>query len=77
MYSLKQIKVKYIGKDRADIRNGDIYDASEVRDDPRYYGIVDRSGEEYAYPKSFFEIVTQENSLAITIKIKKESTYDQ
>lgn len=57
MYSLKQIKVKYIGKDRADIRNGDIYDASEVRDDPRYYGIVDRSGEEYAYPKSFFGVV--------------------
>ena len=50
-----KIKVKYIGKDMAEIRNGEIYDAEEVKDDSRYYGVTDRSGESYAYPKTLFE----------------------
>ncbi len=47
----KPIIVKYIGQDRTDIRNGEIYDAYEIRDDSRYFGVIDRSGEDYAYPK--------------------------
>lgn len=53
------IKVRYIGRDRADIRYGDIYDACEIRDDSRFYGVVDRSGDACAYPKCFFEIVKE------------------
>ncbi|MGN0424083.1 MAG: hypothetical protein ACI4FY_02100 [Acetatifactor sp.] len=53
------IKVRYIGKDRADIRYGDIYDACEIRDDLRFYGVVDRSGDSYVYPKYLFEIVKE------------------
>ena len=52
-----KIKVKYIGKDMAEIRNGEIYDADEVKDDSRYYGVIDRSGESYAYPKTLFEVI--------------------
>lgn len=49
--------VRYIGPDMVDIRNGEVYEAHSVRDDSRFYGIVDRSGEEYAYSKNLFEIV--------------------
>ena len=56
-YILMKIKVKYIGKDMAEIRNGEIYDADEVKDDSRYYGVTDRSGESYAYPKTLFEVI--------------------
>jgi hypothetical protein len=51
------IKAKYIGEDDIDIRNGEIYEVCEVKDDNRYFGVKDRSGELYAYPKSLFEIV--------------------
>lgn len=51
------IKVRYIGEDRADIRYGDEYEAKQIKDDNRYYAIIDRSGESYAYPKQFFEII--------------------
>ena len=54
------IKVKYIGDDRADLRNGEIYEAHEIKDDNRYYGVVDRSGESYAYLKSLFEIISDD-----------------
>lgn len=57
---LKLIKVRYIGEDDIDMRYGDIFYAREVKDDSRFYGIVDRSGEEYAYPKTLFEIVDDE-----------------
>ena len=53
----EKLKVKYIGVDRVDIRNGDIYEATPILDDDRLYSVVDRSGEAYAYPKSFFETV--------------------
>lgn len=51
------IKVRYIGEDRADIRYGEEYTAKDIKDDNRYYAIIDRSGESYAYPKTLFEIV--------------------
>lgn len=54
---MMKIKVKYIGKDMAEIRNGEIYDADEVKDDSRYYGVIDRSGESYVYPKTLFEVI--------------------
>lgn len=53
------IKVKYIGEDEVDIRKGEIYEAHIIKDDSRFYGIVDRSGESYAYPKSLFEIAEE------------------
>ncbi len=42
-----------------DIRNGEIYAADMLKDDSRYYDIIDRSGESYAYPKECFEVVDE------------------
>ena len=56
-----KIKAKYIGIDRADIRHGEIYTAVTVADDDRFYGIVDRSGEMYAYPKTLFEVLQDDS----------------
>lgn len=50
-------KVRYIGKDMADLRTGEIYEAEKLKDSENMYGVLDRSGEWYAYPKSFFEVV--------------------
>lgn len=58
-YILTKIKVRYIGKDMAEIRYGEVYDAHEMKDDKRYYGVVDRSGDCYCYPKTLFEIVKE------------------
>ena len=55
---MNKFKVRYIGEDVADIRNGEIYEAEELSDCKTMYGIKDRSGECYAYPKSLFETVT-------------------
>ncbi len=44
----------------ADIRNGDIYEADMLKDDSRYYDIIDRSGESYAYPKGLFEVIDEQ-----------------
>lgn len=61
----KFIKVKYIGVDRAEIRNGEIYDAELVKG-PQIKGmgealaVVDRSGEAYLYPRNMFEIIENE-----------------
>lgn len=55
--SQKTFKVRYIGEDAAEIRNGEIYPAHTLRDCSTMYGIKDRSGECYAYLKSLFEIV--------------------
>ena len=54
---MMKIKVKYIGEDDVDIRNGEIYEAHIISDDSRFYGVIDRSGESYAYPKTLFEVV--------------------
>ncbi len=60
-YILTKIKVKYIGEDDVDIRNGEIYEANIIADDLRFYGVIDRSGESYAYAKKLFEIVSLDN----------------
>lgn len=54
---MTKIKVRYIGEDAAEIRNGEIYEAEELTDCRTMYGVRDRSGEQYAYPKSLFEVV--------------------
>ena len=49
------IKVKYIGDDNPlSLRTGKVYSARILK--KGWYGIVDESGEEYAYPPSIFEI---------------------
>lgn len=55
---MNKLKVKYIGEDAADIRNGEIYEAEELLDCKTMYGVKDRSGECYAYPKSLFEVIS-------------------
>lgn len=50
------IKVKFIGEDDPlSLRNGKIYDARVLK--KNWYGIVDETGEEYAYPPEQFEII--------------------
>lgn len=50
------IKVKYIGEDNPiSLRTGKVYDARILK--KGWYGIIDESGEEYAYPPDVFEIV--------------------
>lgn len=56
---MTKFRVRYIGNDRADIRNGEVYEATDLSDCTTMYGVIDRTGEMYAYPKSWFEIVTE------------------
>ena len=52
------IKVKYTGTDDPlSLRNGKIYDARVLK--KGWYGIVDETKEEYAYPPEQFEIIEQ------------------
>ena len=52
------IKVKYIGEDDPlSLRNGKIYDARILK--KGWYGIVDETKEEYAYPPEQFETIRQ------------------
>ena len=46
--------VRYIGKDAAEICNGEIYQAEELKDSRSLIGVLDRSGEWYAYPRELF-----------------------
>lgn len=61
---MTKIKVKYIGEDMAEIRNGEIYDAESMKGPvPSGWGealsVIDRSGESYLYPRSLFEVVEE------------------
>ena len=50
------IKAKYIGEDNPmALRSGKEYSARVLKKD--WYGIVDETNEEYAYPPELFEIV--------------------
>lgn len=52
------IQVKYIGDDNPlALRTGKIYTARILR--KGWYGIVDETKEEYAYPPELFEIVEE------------------
>lgn len=59
-------QVRYIGKEKMDylVKDNDmdlipnkVYDV--VSENSNEYNIVDESGEDYSYPKSFFEIVEE------------------
>lgn len=50
-------KVMYIGPDAAEIRAGEIYEAQDLQDSEKMIGVKDRSGEWYAYPKKYFEVL--------------------
>ena len=53
------VKVKYIGEDNPlALRTGKVYDARILK--KGWYGIVDETGEEYAYPPEVFEITEKE-----------------
>ena len=47
--------VRYIGEDAAEIRKGDIYQAEDLKDCSVMIGVLDRSGEWYAYSRELFQ----------------------
>ena len=54
------IKVKYIGADDPiALRHGKVYEARVLK--LNWYGIVDETNEEYAYPPELFEIVENQS----------------
>ncbi len=51
----EKIRVKYIGEDDPlSLRKDKIYDARVLK--MNWFGVVDETGEEYAYPPELFEI---------------------
>lgn len=56
---MNSFRVKYTGPDAAEIRNGEIYDVQTLQDTTSLIGVKDRSGEWYAYPRKFFEIIEE------------------
>ena len=53
-----KIKVKFIGKDDPlALRHGKVYDARVLK--LGWYGIIDETHEEYAYPPENFEVVSE------------------
>ena len=53
-----KIKVKFIGEDdKLSLRNNKIYEARILK--KNWYGIVDETGEEYAYPPEQFETIEE------------------
>ncbi len=60
------MKVKYIGKEKMNflVENNDMdlipgkeYEVIEVTKKFGWYRVIDESGEDYAYPAQFFEVV--------------------
>lgn len=58
---MNRYNVRYIGNDTAEIRNGEIYLAEDLTDSSSLIGVLDRSGEWYAYPKELFQKVDHAN----------------
>ena len=56
-----KIKVKYIEKGKKGFINGKIYDAYEMKSNIKNGSdilcVIDDFGEEYAFPKKWFEII--------------------
>jgi hypothetical protein len=51
-----KVKVKYLGEDDPlSLRNQKIYDARVLQ--KGWFGIVDETNEEYAYPPELFEVI--------------------
>ena len=61
-------RVRYIGDDAAEIRKGEIYQAEDLQDSQNMIGVLDRSGEWYAYPKSLFQIMHIQSDYIAQIK---------
>ena len=56
------IQVRYISNlTKTGFKKGYIYDATFLKNDPlnKWYVIKDYTGEEYAYPRSWFEVVEE------------------
>jgi len=53
--------VRFIGEDATEIRKGEVYQAEDLRDNKTMIGVLDRSGEWYAYPKVLFQLVEGRN----------------
>ena len=51
------IKVKYIGKSTISLISGKEYDARVLK--KGWFGIVDETNEEYAFPPELFEVVEE------------------
>ena len=56
---MNSFKVKYTGPGAAEIRSGEVYDAQTLHDTASLIGVKDRSGEWYAYPRKYFEIIEE------------------
>ena len=58
----ERIKVRYIGKDGKGFVKNEIYDAyklkSNLKNKNNILCVIDKFGEEYAYPSAWFEIIT-------------------
>ncbi len=53
-----RIKVRYIGEDDPlSLRKGKVYEARILK--KNWYGIVDETKEEYAFPPNLFEIIKE------------------
>lgn len=52
---MNEYKVRYLGEDAIEIRKGEVYTAHDLRDSSTMIGVLDLSGEYYAYPKVLFE----------------------
>ena len=59
-----KIKVKCIKENKYGLSVGNVYDAyaikSPIKNKNDFISVVDGYGEEYAYPKSFFEIIEEQ-----------------
>ena len=52
------VLIRYIGEDNPlSLRLGKVYAARPLK--KGWYGVVDESGEEYAYPPELFEVVEE------------------
>lgn len=61
MELMNRYNVRYIGNDAAEIHNGEIYPAEDLSDSSSLIGVLDRSGEWYAYTKEWFQRIEQPN----------------
>ncbi|MBQ2991321.1 MAG: hypothetical protein IJD60_08550, partial [Clostridia bacterium] len=56
-----RVKVRYIGDDDPlSLRHGKVYEARVLK--LGWYGIVDETGEEYAYSPKYLEVVNEKGS---------------
>ena len=70
------MRVKYIGSDNpVALRSGKIYEARQLK--KGWFGIVDESGEEYAYPPEYFEIIPDQYDPPLPKRIENPTEEDK